>query len=64
MLECHPFDPRLCLSAGYDGFTILWDIEKGTQLVRCESLLNSLINFFMSPISKIGSSHVSVLVVI
>lgn len=55
MLECHPFDPRLCLSAGYDGFTILWDIEKGTQLVRCEKYSDFLIFLHMDSTPKLVS---------
>ena len=34
VLECHPTDPRIAMSAGYDGQVILWDIEQGVQLSR------------------------------
>lgn len=34
VLVGHPYDPRLVLSAGYDGLTILWDAQAGTELQR------------------------------
>lgn len=34
VLTGHPFDPRLVLSAGYDGLSILWDCEAGVELQR------------------------------
>lgn len=34
VLDTHPFDARLALSAGYDGQVILWDIAAGTVLKR------------------------------
>jgi WD40 repeat protein len=34
VLECHPTDPRIAMSAGYDGQVIMWDIELGVQLAR------------------------------
>jgi hypothetical protein len=34
VLACHPYDPRLLLSAGYDGVTLLWDLEGGAALKR------------------------------
>ena len=38
VLECHPTDPRLAMSAGYDGQTIVWDLLEGQPLARCETL--------------------------
>jgi bromodomain and WD repeat domain containing protein 1/3 len=35
VLECHPHDPRLAMSASYDGLTVVWDIEKGKDIARC-----------------------------
>ncbi|EEF47272.1 WD-repeat protein, putative [Ricinus communis] len=29
VLDVHPFDPRIAMSAGYDGRTIVWDIWEG-----------------------------------
>ena len=34
VLEEHPYDHNLVLTAGYDGLTIIWDIEKGVPLKR------------------------------
>lgn len=34
IMDTHPFDKRIILSAGYDGKCILWDIEKGIELCR------------------------------
>jgi bromodomain and WD repeat domain-containing protein 1/3 len=36
VLECHPTDPRMAMSASYDGLTIIWDLEKGVPLAKCE----------------------------
>lgn len=34
VLCAHPFDPRLVLSAAYDGRSVLWDVASGTELRR------------------------------
>jgi WD40 repeat protein len=34
VVECHPQDPRLLLSAGYDGRLLLWDLDTGALLSR------------------------------
>ncbi len=34
VLECHPIDPRLAMTAGYDGQTIVWDLLEGQPLAR------------------------------
>ncbi len=34
VLECHPLDNRIAMSAGYDGLTIIWDIEAGCPLAK------------------------------
>lgn len=39
VLEGHPLDPRLVMSAGYDGLTILWDAQAGTELQRWANCL-------------------------
>ena len=33
-LEAHPLCPRLAMSAGYDGLTLVWDLVEGTPLAR------------------------------
>lgn len=38
VLECHPSDSRLAMSASYDGQTVIWDIQKGRDIVKCASL--------------------------
>ncbi|XP_051877104.1 bromodomain and WD repeat-containing protein 3 isoform X2 [Pristis pectinata] len=32
VLEAHPFDSRIMLSAGHDGNIFIWDLSKGTKL--------------------------------
>lgn len=32
VLDVHPFNPRIAMSAGYDGKTIVWDIWEGTPV--------------------------------
>uniref|UniRef100_A0A8B9QBD5 Bromodomain and WD repeat-containing protein 1 n=1 Tax=Apteryx owenii TaxID=8824 RepID=A0A8B9QBD5_APTOW len=32
VLEAHPFDQRIILSAGHDGNIFIWDIDKGTKI--------------------------------
>ncbi|KAM4663406.1 bromodomain and WD repeat-containing protein 3 [Discoglossus pictus] len=32
VLEAHPFDHRILLSAGHDGNIFIWDLEKGTKI--------------------------------
>ncbi|KAJ6847300.1 uncharacterized protein M6B38_281670 [Iris pallida] len=32
VLDVHPFNPRIAMSAGYDGKTIIWDIWEGTPV--------------------------------
>ncbi|CAA0831983.1 Unknown protein [Striga hermonthica] len=32
VLDVHPFNPRIAMSAGYDGKTVLWDIWEGTPI--------------------------------
>ncbi|XP_009598019.1 uncharacterized protein [Nicotiana tomentosiformis] len=32
VLDVHPFNPRIAMSAGYDGKTILWDIWEGIPI--------------------------------
>ncbi|KAM3615994.1 uncharacterized protein V6R79_010680 [Siganus canaliculatus] len=31
VLEPHPFDPRIILSAGHDGNVFIWDLQRGTN---------------------------------
>ncbi|CAI9554968.1 unnamed protein product [Staurois parvus] len=35
VLEPHPFDHRVMLSAGYDGNLFLWDIVNGVKVMHC-----------------------------
>lgn len=34
ILECHPFDHKLAMSASYDGTTKLWNLHTGQLLTR------------------------------
>ena len=31
----HPSDPGSAMSCGYDGQTVLWDVQRGEALKRC-----------------------------
>jgi hypothetical protein len=42
VLEAHPRDPRLLMSAGHDGNVILWNILTGKMLKR---FYNRVTNF-------------------
>ncbi|RDX70648.1 Bromodomain and WD repeat-containing protein 1, partial [Mucuna pruriens] len=37
VLDVHPFNPRIAMSAGYDGRTIVWDIWEGIPIRQGES---------------------------
>lgn len=41
VLECHPSDPRLAMSASYDGQTVVWDIQSGRDVVKCASIMTA-----------------------
>lgn len=41
VLETHPHDRRLAMTAGYDGKVLLWDIEAG----RCLKHMNTVYTF-------------------
>lgn len=32
VLEAHPFDPRIMLSAGHDGNIYIWDLTRGVKI--------------------------------
>ena len=32
VLEAHPFDPRVMLSAGHDGNIYIWDLSRGARI--------------------------------
>ncbi|KAJ4840685.1 hypothetical protein Tsubulata_048630 [Turnera subulata] len=34
VLDVHPFNPRIAMSAGYDGQTIVWDVNMGGTPIR------------------------------
>lgn len=34
VLEGHPTDSRLCLSAGYDGVIIVWDPHTASEVIK------------------------------
>jgi len=38
ILEGHPSDARMLMSAAYDGRIMLWDVVAGVQLARCGGL--------------------------
>ncbi len=34
VLEPHPYDPRIMLSAGHDGNVFIWDLIRGTKTMH------------------------------
>lgn len=41
LIESHPFDARIFISAGHDGRLIIWDIETGEIILKFENKVNS-----------------------
>jgi len=49
VLDAHPFDPRIVMSAGYDGKVILWDLSTGTAIKHFADSDNRLADGGFSP---------------
>ncbi|KAE8696992.1 protein PROLIFERA-like isoform X1 [Hibiscus syriacus] len=49
VLDVHPFNPRIAMSAGYDGKTIVWDIWEGVPIRIYEIGLFKLVDGKFSP---------------
>ncbi|KAH7578253.1 hypothetical protein JRO89_XS01G0359900 [Xanthoceras sorbifolium] len=49
VLDVHPFNPRIAMSAGYDGRTIIWDIWEGTPIRTYEIGRFKLVDGKFSP---------------
>ncbi|XP_062211002.1 uncharacterized protein LOC133912341 [Phragmites australis] len=49
VLDVHPFNPRIAMSAGYDGKTIIWDIWKGKPVQIYETGHFKLVDGKFSP---------------
>ncbi|XP_031260091.1 PH-interacting protein isoform X2 [Pistacia vera] len=49
VLDVHPFNPRIAMSAGYDGRTIVWDIWEGTPIRTYEIGRFKLVDGKFSP---------------
>ncbi|XP_078428519.1 uncharacterized protein LOC144700843 [Wolffia australiana] len=49
VLDVHPFNPRIAMSAGYDGKTIIWDIWEGTPVRIYETGHFKLVDGKFSP---------------
>ncbi|KAJ7955210.1 Bromodomain and WD repeat-containing protein [Quillaja saponaria] len=49
VLDVHPFNPRIAMSAGYDGKTIVWDIWEGTPIRIYEISRFKLVDGKFSP---------------
>lgn len=41
VLEPHPFDPRIILSAGHDGNVFIWDLQRGTNTQHYFNMVHS-----------------------
>ncbi|KAJ3050048.1 Bromodomain and WD repeat-containing protein 3, partial [Rhizophlyctis rosea] len=48
-LDVHPIDPRIVMTAGYDGKMIIWDVERGVELKRFEFGERALLSGTFSP---------------
>ncbi|KAH9617969.1 hypothetical protein KSS87_003832 [Heliosperma pusillum] len=49
VLDVHPFNPRMAMSAGYDGKTIIWDIWEGKPIRTYETGRFKLVDGKFSP---------------
>lgn len=49
VLDVHPFNPRIAMSAGYDGRTIVWDIWEGKPIWKYEISRFKLVDGKFSP---------------
>ncbi|KAM1723472.1 uncharacterized protein LOC126608456 [Malus sylvestris] len=49
VLDVHPFNPRIAMSAGYDGKTIVWDIWEGIPIRIFETSHYKLVDGKFSP---------------
>ncbi|KAM7258435.1 hypothetical protein ACFE04_014176 [Oxalis oulophora] len=49
VLDIHPFNPRIAMSAGYDGKTIIWDIWEGKPIRTYEISHFKLVDGKFSP---------------
>ncbi|KAJ3669562.1 hypothetical protein LUZ60_011512 [Juncus effusus] len=49
VLDVHPFNPRIAMSAGYDGQTIIWDIWEGKPVQIYETGQFKLVDGKFSP---------------
>ncbi|KAI4334951.1 hypothetical protein L6164_013646 [Bauhinia variegata] len=49
VLDVHPFNPRIAMSAGYDGRTIVWDIWEGIPIWLYEMSRFKLVDGKFSP---------------
>ncbi|KAJ8623351.1 hypothetical protein MRB53_031880 [Persea americana] len=60
VLDVHPFNPRIAMSAGYDGKTIVWDIWEGTPVRVYETGDSRLVDGKFSPdgTSIVLSDHI------
>lgn len=47
VLETHPFDARIMLSAGHDGSIFIWDITKGTKVKHYFNMVSEMRCMFM-----------------
>ena len=46
VLEAHPFDQRIMLSAGHDGNIFIWDLSKGAKIRNFFNMVGDSRKFF------------------
>jgi PH-interacting protein len=49
VLDVHPFNPRIAMSAGYDGRVIIWDIWEGHPIKVYDTGEYNLVDGNFSP---------------
>lgn len=62
VLDVHPFNPRIAMSSGYDGKTIVWDVSlqfaESHFILQDLSLVTACIHIFFS-LFRFGRAHPS-----
>lgn len=44
VLNCHPIDDRILLSAGYDGKIVIWNLEAGKMIISIDNAMKQFLD--------------------